>query len=172
MPLRSPDSERREVPAVRRCAVLDTHVTSNDPIGSASTGSGATLAPVPVATARTFLLRLHLIPPDECAEGVGAFQDRDTLIGVAVLGRAEGGGAPALIAVAPDRRALGVGTDLLHALVDVAAARGTRRLLATYLASNGAADALTSAAGLTAGRRRGSGEVSVVLFVPLAAEAP
>lgn len=152
--------------------MLDAHVTSDDPVGAVSARSGATLAPVSADIARTFLLHLDLIPPEECAEGIGAFQDGSTLIGVAVHGRAETGGAPAVIAVTPGRRATGVGTDLLHALVDAAAMRGIRRLMATYPASNGAADALTSASGLMTGRRHGNGAVTVVLFLPTPAKAP
>lgn len=157
--------------------MLDTNASTDGAVNLASTSTGITLAPLPADTAHTFLLRLDLIPPDlippdSGASAIGAFQDGDSLIGVAAIGRERNGGAAALIAVMPDRRALGVGTDLLHALAGEAEARGLRRLLATYAASNAAAERLVAASGLTTGRRRTDGEVTVVLFLPTPGQGP
>ena len=127
------------------------------------TASGAKVAPIDPDSARTFLARLGGCGP-ECIElALGAHESEGTLIGVAAFGDVGVDHASLIVAVVPDRRRLGIASELLYALADEAGRTGLRWFLVSYPASEMAADALVRTCGLTTARRAVDGIVTAVL---------
>lgn len=107
------------------------------------------MASISPDAAETFLGRLDERSPDRVTCALGAFQDDGTLIGVAVLGAASSGRAWLSVAVAPDRRRLKIGSDLVHALAADAAQTGVRQFLTRHRGRASAVRGLARCAGLT-----------------------
>lgn len=87
--------------------------------------AGARVVRIPSGRASMFVAHL----PDAAWTGVidlavGALTDGGELVGVGVLSPSHADWAQALVAVAPARRRLGLGADLLLVLVEAAAHRG------------------------------------------------
>jgi GNAT superfamily N-acetyltransferase len=130
-----------------------------------ATASGARIAPIPAAQARVFLARLDETAPERVDVALGAVEDDESLIGVAVLSAAVHRGA-AMIAVLPSRRRLKVGSDLLHALLEQAATRAIYYLTGCpRRASAAATDALLRSFGLVAARHVHHGTATIVVVV-------
>ena len=127
------------------------------------TASGAKVAPIDRDSARTFLARLGERGPEPIELALGAHEPEGTLIGVAAFGGVGVDHASLIVAVVPDRRRLGIASELLHALADEAARTGLRWFLVSYPASELAADALVRTCGLTTARRVVDGTVTAVL---------
>lgn len=91
------------------------------------TMAGARIDPVPPSVAAAFLARLPTHEQswtNDIETAVGAITDCGELLAVAVLSRPAEGRAAAFVAVAPARRRLGLGADLLLVLLGEAASRG------------------------------------------------
>jgi GNAT superfamily N-acetyltransferase len=146
--------------------VATTEATGGNGLVTEATASGAKLEAITTDAAKGFLARLSERGPDTIGIALGAFESDGALIGVAVLGEPSASSAPAVVAVAPERRRLKVGSDLLHALLAETARRGVRRVFVTYPAHSPSADALIRASGLVAARRVVNGLATVVLAVP------
>lgn len=131
-----------------------------------ATLSGAKITAIAADTAEAFLARIVVPAPEAIEVALGALQDDGTLIGVAVLGAVTAGRSSATVAVAPERRRMKIGSDLLHLLVAEATRRGVRRLRVSYRADAPAADALIRSSGLVAARRVVTGTVTAVLLCP------
>jgi GNAT superfamily N-acetyltransferase len=93
--------------------------------------------------------------------GAGAFEE-GVLIGVARLVPAGAGRDELLVAVAPDHRGSGLGTVLVGAALELAAARGARAVVAAVERRNRAAMALSRRLGCPV-LALGGGRVEVVL---------
>jgi len=91
------------------------------------TFSGARIADIPPARAQMFLASLDEPVRRRIDLAIGAFQDDLQLIGVGVVA-ITARRATTFVAVHPARRRLGVGSDLLHAILDDATAGGVERL--------------------------------------------
>jgi len=145
-------------------------VTSST-VGQRVTISGARIAPCPADLAGSFLARFDQRPPQRPIVVLGAFEEDQTLIGVAAVGDQDDANAFFVIVVDPARRELKIGSDLLHAAIEateaIAAveAPGIRRLRTIYRQS-AAADRLLDSSGLLVARRRAGGEVTAVVFLP------
>lgn len=146
--------------------MLDRQAVAEDPVQVAMTTSGARIAPLSEATVRTFLARLDQPAPESVDAALGAFEEGQTLIGVAALGDRRNTGASLTIVIVPARRKLKIGSDLLHAAVAEAASSGVKRLLVTYPEDAAGSDALFRSSSLLTARRRVGGEVTTVLLVP------
>lgn len=144
---------------------LSEHRTSTDLL----TTCGAKIEVISIDTARIFLDRLghpSAITGTACSAW-GVFQDATPLIGVAVLsisGSSTNG--QACLAVVPACRRLGVGSDLLHLLVDEAGMRGLRTLVGVYPAADLAPQGLARALGLTVARRIHDKSARIVILLP------
>jgi ribosomal protein S18 acetylase RimI-like enzyme len=68
-----------------------------------------------------------------------------------------------MVAVAPERRRLHIGSDLLDTLADEARRRGLNHLRVSYRADATLTDAFVHGCGLTASRRVVNGVVTAVL---------
>ena len=109
-----------------------------------ATMSGAQVRPTSAGRARMFLACLDQPTSERVDLALGAYEDDDTLIGVAVLNQLNSH-ATGLVAVTPSRRHLGIGGDLLHALRDAAAARGIHSLTCRRWPTAPATNTLASA---------------------------
>ena len=127
------------------------------------TASGAKVAPIGPDSAQTFLARLGERGPEFIELALGAHESEGTLIGVAAFGDVGVDHASLIVAVVPDRRRLGIASELLYALADEAALTGLRWFLVSYPVSELAADALVRTCGLTTARRVVDDTVTAVL---------
>jgi GNAT superfamily N-acetyltransferase len=144
---------------------LSEHRTSTDLL----TTCGAKIEVISIDTARIFLERFG--EPSAIAgttsSAWGVFEDATPLIGVAVLaisGSSTNG--QACLAVVPARRRLGVGSDLLHLLVEEAGMRGLRTLVGVYPAADPAPQGLARALSLTVARRIHDKSARIVIILP------
>ncbi len=96
----------------------------------------------------------------------GAFEDGTTLIGAAAVARVAVATFRAQIGVAPERRRLGIGTELLDVAIREASAGGGRRLIGSYPTCALEPRALIKAQPLSIARRLRHGQAEVVLFIP------
>lgn len=96
----------------------------------------------------------------------GAFEDDTALIGAVALARTSGATFWAQVAVAPGRRHLGIGAELLDVAIREASAGGGRRLIGSYPSSAFEPRALVEAQPLSIARRVRHGQAEVVLFIP------
>ena len=123
--------------------------------------------------ARTFLERYG--PSGyQSAEGDrawGAFEGSGPLVGVGILGARRGCRGRVWIAVAPERRRLGVGSELLGSIVTEAQEEGLGYLTWCHRASEVAPDRLARSLGLLIGRRVVSGMVETVAVLARNEEA-
>ena len=134
----------------------------------AVTASGAKIVAISAEAAEAFLARVSEASPG-IEVALGALQDDGVLIGVAILGTAANRvQAPATVAVSPARRRLMVGSDLLHALLAEATARGVQRLHVTYPVGKPGAEGLIRSSGLVTARRIAHGVVAAIVLVPAA----
>jgi len=101
-----------------------------------------------------FLASIDEPVPDRVEIALGALQDDRLLIGVAVLAGSADDGI-GLVAVHPARRRLGVGTDLVLAILDEAAARHLGRVSAHPGRLTPAGVALLASVGLISTVRSG-----------------
>jgi GNAT superfamily N-acetyltransferase len=127
------------------------------------TASGAKVAPITADSAQAFLVRLGQRAPEFIELALGAHEPEGTLIGVAAFGDVGVDHASMIVAVVPDRRRLGVASELLYALADEAVLTGLRWFLVSYPVSELAADALVRTCGLTTARRVVDDTVTAVL---------
>lgn len=127
------------------------------------TASGAKVAPISPETALPFLARLGVRGPELIELALGAHETEGPLIGVAAFGDVGVDHASLIVAVVPECRRLGIGSELLYALADDAVLTGLRWFLVSYPASEVAADALVRTSGLTSARRVVDGTVTAVL---------
>lgn len=125
--------------------------------------SGAQIVSVTPAAAEAFLDRLGAPGPDEIWLALAAMQDDRTMVGVAVVGATPADMSRIMVAVAPERRRLHIGTDLLHALCAEALQSDIHLLRISYPLRDVAADAFLSASGLVAGRQVLNDVVTLVL---------
>ena len=127
------------------------------------TASGAKVAPIGPDSAQTLLARLGERGPESIELALGAHESEDTLIGVAAFGDVGVDHASLMVAVVPERRRLGIASELLYALADDAAVTGLRWFQVSYPVSELAADALVRTCGLTTARRVVDHTVTAVL---------
>jgi len=127
------------------------------------TASGAKIDAVSADAAEAFLARVEQRAPGDIDAALAALQDDGSIIGAAVLSAGLGGRMHGLVAVSPDRRRLRVGSDLLHALMLAAAARGHARVHGSYRVGDGASDALVRSSGNAQTFRTVNGIVTVML---------
>ena len=130
--------------------------------------SGARLKSIRSVAALTFFDRFGApvrgVP--RRVEAWGAFEDGTTLIGAAALARVSGTTFWAQVAVAPERRRLGIGGELLDIAIREASEGGGRRLIGSYPACAIEPRALVESQPLSAARRVRQGQAEVVLFMP------
>jgi GNAT superfamily N-acetyltransferase len=96
----------------------------------------------------------------------GAFEDGTTLIGAAALARVSGTAFWAQVAVAPERRRLGIGAELLDIAIREASEGGGRRLIGSYPACALEPRLLVESQPVSIARRVWHGQAEVVLFIP------
>jgi GNAT superfamily N-acetyltransferase len=96
----------------------------------------------------------------------GAFEDGTTLIGAAALARVSGTTFWAQVAVAPERRRLGIGAESLDIAIREASEGGGRRLTGSYPAYALEPWLLVESQPLSIARRVRHGQAEVVLFIP------
>ena len=96
----------------------------------------------------------------------GAFEDDTTLIGAAALARVSGTTFWAQIVVAPERRRLGIGGELLCIAIREASEAGGRRLIGSHPAGAIEPRALLESQPLSVARRVQHGQAEVVLLIP------
>ena len=103
-----------------------------------TTASGARIETLPLDLARSFLGRYGFADyrPAPFDLAWGAFEDSGRLIGVGVLANVTIQGGRAWIAVAPERRRLGVGGELASLIVTAAQRRNLRHLTCRYCVDN------------------------------------
>ena len=151
---------------------MSTHTTiETDPFPHPTTSaSGARLKSIRPVAALTFFEQfaapIQVLPRRMVAWG--AFEDDTTLIGAAALARVSGATFWAQIAVAPERRRLGIGAELLDMAIREASAGGGRRLIGSYPSCAVEPRALVEAHALSMARRVQQGQAEVVLFIPAA----
>jgi GNAT superfamily N-acetyltransferase len=130
--------------------------------------SGARIEPIRFSAARTFLQRLDgnawNIPTTGAAWG--AFEHSEALIGVGVIATSRSSKARAFVVVAPERRRLGVGGELLQILVAHAQAMSLKTLACAHWADDPAPHQLVRSLALTAARRVRDKTTVMVLIVP------
>jgi len=143
--------------------VSTTTGTTGQADGQRLTTSGAKVAAIDAETAQAFLGRLGEHGPKSIELALGAHETEGTLIGVAAFGDVGVDHAALIVAVVPERRRLGIGSDLIYALADDAVLTGLRWFQVSYLASDVAADALVRTCGLTSARRVVADTVAAVL---------
>ncbi|MHB8246727.1 MAG: GNAT family N-acetyltransferase [Acidimicrobiales bacterium] len=131
----------------------------------AGTVSGIRIGQLSAEAAEGFLAQAGVRIPLPIDAALGAFDDEETIIGVAAIGCRANAGASLTVAVAPAWRRRRVGSDLLRSIVAEAAARKINRVLLAYPESSVAAEALVHSSGLLAAQRRSGGEVTVLLLV-------
>ena len=130
-----------------------------------ATASGARIVPIPATRARAFFIRLDEPAQEGVDVAFGAMEDDGSLIGAAVLSSTVNRGA-AMVTVLPARRRLKVGSDLLHALLEQAAARGIDNLRCRPRRPSVATDGLLRSLGLVASRQVRERTITIVASVP------
>jgi ribosomal protein S18 acetylase RimI-like enzyme len=137
-------------------------------MAQAMTASGAKVMAVSPDLAQAFLDRYGLADYEPSADNSawGAFEDGRQLIGVAVLGTVSSDRGRVWIAVAPERRRLGVGNELAAMITAAAQDLGLQYLALRYRASDPAPRRLAQALGRPLGRRVDAGFVSTVIALP------
>jgi GNAT superfamily N-acetyltransferase len=138
---------------------------SQPPREIAVTASGAHLSPIDPKAAAAFLARLDEPSPQPIDIALGALEDNGMLIGVAVLRASSPERAWVTVAVAPPRRRLKVASDLLTALVGLAAEQGLRYLACSHPLPT-PSQGLAASVGLVTARRVHQGVETVVIIVP------
>jgi GNAT superfamily N-acetyltransferase len=96
----------------------------------------------------------------------GAFEDGITLIGAVALARVSEATFWAQVAVASERRRLGIGAELFDVAIREASAGGGRRLSGSYPSCALEPRALVEAQPLSIARQVRRGQAEVVLFIP------
>ncbi len=130
-----------------------------------ATASGTRIEPLDSPSlARTFLDRYGPsgYQPDDGDRAWGAFEGAGPLVGIGILGAVIVPRGQAWIAVTPERRRLGVGSDLLGSIVAAAQAEGLRYLTWRHRAGEVAPDRLAKSLGLLLGRRVAGGVAETV----------
>ena len=149
---------------------MSTHTTiETDPDHSLTmSASGARLKSIRPVAALTFFEQFAVpiqgVPRRMVAWG--AFEDASTLIGAAAVARVSGASFWAHVTVAPERRRLGIGAELLDIAIREASEGGGRRLIGSYPACAIEPRALVEAQPLSVARRVRHGQAEVVLFIP------
>jgi GNAT superfamily N-acetyltransferase len=140
----------------------------------ASSASGAQLRSVRAAEGVEFLRRFGLGGDlaQTRTDAWAAFEDRVTLIGACLLTRISKTAFRAQVAVAPERRRLGIGGELLGIMIREAAAAKARLLTGSSSASAVEARRLVESLGLVSARRVHGGRADIVIFVPRTAPTP
>jgi GNAT superfamily N-acetyltransferase len=143
-----------------------------------TTASGARLRSIRAFSAFTFFSQFAL-PVDVSRRHVdawGAFEDCNSLIGAAALTPVSDSTFWAQIAVAPERRRLGIGGELLTVMIREAGVGGGRRLIGSYPAQAIEPRLLVESLQLVASRRVGHEQANAVLCIEvpsiLAQESP
>jgi GNAT superfamily N-acetyltransferase len=133
-----------------------------------ATMSGARIKPISSAVARAFLERLGETGGTTALlqRAWGAFEVGTALIGVGAFAAATPTRVHAHIAVAPERRRLHIGSDLLARLVDEAVAWGLTTLACTHPAESATPLWLVRSLRLTAARRVRHQVATMAIFVP------
>ncbi len=137
--------------------------------------SGARLRSIRSVVALTFFEQVGALfeGVSRRVEAWGAFEDSTTLIGAAALARASGTTFWAQVAVAPARRRLGIGRELLDIAIERASEGGGRRLTGSYPARAIEPRALVESQPLSVARRVQHGRAEVVVFISgLSARTP
>jgi GNAT superfamily N-acetyltransferase len=131
------------------------------------TASGARLRSIRQVAALTFFDRFaaSMQGGPRRVEAWGAFEDGAILIGAAALARVSGDTFWAQVVVAPERRRLGIGAELLDVAMRSAFEGGGRRLIGSYPAGSIEPRALVESQPLPAARRVRHGQAEVVLFI-------
>jgi hypothetical protein len=134
----------------------------------ATSASGAGLQTIPATTALDFLQRFGLGGDVGSAhiDSWGAFEDRTTLIGVARLMKETPTRYRVDMAVAPERRRLGIGGELLDIVIHTASAGGGRTLMGSYPAGADEPRCLLASTGLLWARRVRNHSADVVVLLP------
>ena len=127
--------------------------------------SGASIVSISCEAAEAFLATIGERGPDEAWVAFGALHDDGTMIGVAVLGASVTDDGRMMVGVAPDRRRMGVGTDLLKALSDEATRRKFGHLRLSYPES-ATTDSFLRSCGLVTASQVVNGTMTAVLFLP------
>ena len=149
---------------------VSTHTTlETDPYAYPTmSASGARLKSIRSVAALTFFEQfgapIEGVP--RRVDAWGAFEDGTTLIGAAALARVSGTTFWAQVAVAPERRRLGIGGELLDIAIREASEGGGRRLIGSYPARAIEPRALVESQPLSVARRVQHGQAEVVLFIP------
>ena len=130
--------------------------------------SGARLKPIRSVASLTFFERFAAPVQDICrhVDAWGAFEDDATMIGAAALARVSDATFWAHIVVAPQRRWLGIGGELLDIAVQGATRDGGRRLIGSHSARAVEPRRLAESQPLSVARRVEDGRAAVVLFIP------
>jgi GNAT superfamily N-acetyltransferase len=149
---------------------VSTHTTlqSDRYLYSTMSASGARFKSIRPVAALTFFEQF-VAPMQGVPRRVdawGAFEDATTLIGAVALARVSGATFWAQVAVAPERRRLGIGAELLDIAIREASEGGGRRLIGSYSAATVEAWALVESQPLSIARRVRHGRAEVVLFIP------
>ena len=100
--------------------------------------------------------------PDDGDRAWGAFEGTGPMVGIGILGAVRGPRSWAWIAVTPERRRLGVGCELLGAMVAAASGEGLWYLTYRHPAGEAAPERLARALGLAVARRVADGMVETV----------
>lgn len=129
--------------------------------------SGARLMPIRSVVALTFFERF-VAPVQDIRRHVdawGAFEDDATLIGAAALARVSGGTFWAQIVVAPQRRWLGIGGELLDIAIHGASQARGRRLIGSHPSCATEPRGLVDSQPLSVARRVKDGQTQMVTFI-------
>jgi GNAT superfamily N-acetyltransferase len=129
--------------------------------------SGARIQPARPENVAGYLVRLGAVSDYSAhARAWEALESDGCKIGVAVLDQVTAICARAFVGVSPERRRLGIGTDLLSLLLDEAAALGSALLLGTHCAQTQAPRRLVGSMGLMAEWRVHQGLATIAISVP------
>jgi len=136
-------------------------------VASLMTASGARIEVLSPDLAQAFLDRHGLTDygPGPSDLAWGAFEDAGNLIGVGVLAEVTTQRARTWIAVAPERRRLGVGGELASLIVSGAQGLGLRYLACRYRAADAAPYHLAGSLGLPLARRVDEGGTWTVIVL-------
>jgi len=145
---------------------LQEHLESEAAVVT-TTESGAKIASISPGLAGAFLERHRVagFPAAGNCQAWGAFDDSPSLIAVGALGAIAPPRGWAWIAVAPERRRLRVGSELMALLASAAAARGLRYLSCQHRSNDPAFDDFVRSLGRTVGRRVNDGTAKVVIIL-------
>ena len=132
------------------------------------TTSGAAIVPIGNEAARTFLERRWGIATVLDSPGVawGAFADRTTLIGVAVLSSSSSSQGQACVAVVPECQRHRVGSDLAEVLVHEVKGRGLKTLACPCISADPVPQEFVRSLHLITARRVNGNTAVMVLLIP------